>query len=137
MKSLLCVCSIWQEWEIQNNTFTGMWMREGDSCGNQNRQTKVCITWTHCLCVNCNVSLWISYECICMHMTCDGCWDVMSIFKVLLVCGNSSKLTSVSEPQTCVYSLIFETPLVCHSHSLLGELMSCDFKINKLSHLLV
>ncbi|KAI2648787.1 N-acetylglucosamine-1-phosphotransferase subunit gamma [Labeo rohita] len=70
--------TIWQEWEIQNNTFSGMWMREGDSCGNKNRQTKV-----------------------------------------ILVCGNSSKLASVSEPQTCVYSLTFETPLVCHSHSLL------------------
>ncbi|XP_051970617.1 N-acetylglucosamine-1-phosphotransferase subunit gamma-like isoform X1 [Xyrauchen texanus] len=72
------ILGIWQEWEIQNNTFTGMWMREGDSCGNKNRQTKV-----------------------------------------LLVCGSSSKLSSVSEPQTCVYSLTFETPLVCHSHSLL------------------
>ncbi|XP_077101461.1 N-acetylglucosamine-1-phosphotransferase subunit gamma [Siphateles boraxobius] len=72
------ILGIWQEWEIQNNTFTGMWMREGDSCGNKNRQTKV-----------------------------------------LLVCGNSSKLSRVSEPQTCVYSLTFETPLVCHSHSLL------------------
>ncbi len=55
--------------------------------------------------------------------------------------GNSSKLTSVSEPQTCVYSLTFETPLVCHSHSLLGELMSCDFNVmwfkkkkNELTH---
>ncbi|XP_067234074.1 N-acetylglucosamine-1-phosphotransferase subunit gamma [Chanodichthys erythropterus] len=72
------ILGIWQEWEIENNTFTGMWMREGDSCGNKNRQTKV-----------------------------------------LLVCGSSSKLSSVSEPQTCVYSLTFETPLVCHSHSLL------------------
>ncbi|XP_067290914.1 N-acetylglucosamine-1-phosphotransferase subunit gamma isoform X1 [Pseudorasbora parva] len=72
------ILGIWQEWEIQNNSFTGMWMREGDSCGNKNRQTKV-----------------------------------------LLVCGNSSKLSGVSEPQTCVYSLTFETPLVCHSHSLL------------------
>lgn len=72
------ILGIWHEWEIQNNTFTGMWMREGDSCGNKNRQTKV-----------------------------------------LLVCGSSSKLASVSEPQTCVYSLTFQTPLVCHSHSLL------------------
>ncbi|XP_051969973.1 N-acetylglucosamine-1-phosphotransferase subunit gamma [Xyrauchen texanus] len=72
------ILGIWHEWEIQNNTFTGMWMREGDSCGNKNRQTKV-----------------------------------------LLVCGSSSKLSSVSEPQTCVYSLTFETPLVCHSQSLL------------------
>ncbi|XP_063078041.1 N-acetylglucosamine-1-phosphotransferase subunit gamma [Engraulis encrasicolus] len=72
------ILGIWQEWAIQNNSFTGMWMREGDSCGNKNRQTKV-----------------------------------------LLTCGNSSKLAQVSEPQTCVYSLTFETPLVCHPHSLL------------------
>ncbi|XP_012694351.2 N-acetylglucosamine-1-phosphotransferase subunit gamma [Clupea harengus] len=72
------ILGIWQEWEIQNNSFTGMWMREGDPCGNKNRQTKV-----------------------------------------LLACGNSSKLAGVSEPQTCVYSVTFETPLVCHQHSLL------------------
>ncbi|XP_023663805.2 N-acetylglucosamine-1-phosphotransferase subunit gamma [Paramormyrops kingsleyae] len=72
------ILGIWQEWEIANNTFTGMWMREGDSCGNKNRQTKV-----------------------------------------LLVCGGSSKLAQVSEPSTCMYSLTFETPLVCHPHSLL------------------
>ncbi|XP_076826603.1 N-acetylglucosamine-1-phosphotransferase subunit gamma isoform X2 [Brachyhypopomus gauderio] len=72
------ILGIWQEWEIKNNTFTAMWMREGDSCGNKNRQTKV-----------------------------------------LLSCGNSSKLAKVSEPQTCMYSLTFETPLVCHAHSLL------------------
>ncbi|KAG8433034.1 hypothetical protein GDO86_017343 [Hymenochirus boettgeri] len=35
------ILGIWQEWEIENNTFTAMWMREGDSCGNKNRQTKV------------------------------------------------------------------------------------------------
>lgn len=34
-------CRIWQEWEIANNTFTGMWMREGDTCGTKNRETKV------------------------------------------------------------------------------------------------
>lgn len=72
------ILGIWQEWEIQNNTFTGMWMREGDPCGNKNRQTKI-----------------------------------------LLTCGNSSRLVGVSEPQTCVYLLTFETPLVCHAHSLL------------------
>ncbi|KAL7886816.1 hypothetical protein AOLI_G00045370 [Acnodon oligacanthus] len=72
------ILGIWQEWEIQNNTFTAMWMREGDTCGSKNRQTKV-----------------------------------------LFTCGNSSKLARVSEPQTCVYSLTFETPLVCHTHSLL------------------
>ncbi|XP_066539178.1 N-acetylglucosamine-1-phosphotransferase subunit gamma [Hoplias malabaricus] len=72
------ILGIWQEWEIQNNTFTAMWMREGDSCGAKNRQTKV-----------------------------------------LFLCGNSSKLARVSEPQTCLYSLVFETPLVCHAHSML------------------
>ncbi|XP_062848760.1 N-acetylglucosamine-1-phosphotransferase subunit gamma isoform X2 [Trichomycterus rosablanca] len=72
------ILGIWQEWEIQNNTFIAMWMREGDSCGNKNRQSKV-----------------------------------------LLTCGNSSRLVRVSEPQTCLYLLVFETPLVCHAHSLL------------------
>ncbi|KAE8579535.1 hypothetical protein XENTR_v10024085 [Xenopus tropicalis] len=72
------ILGIWQEWGIENNTFSGMWMREGDSCGNKNRQTKV-----------------------------------------LLVCGKVHKLSRVSEPSTCVYSLTFETPLVCHPHSLL------------------
>lgn len=32
---------IWQEWEIVNNTFTGMWMRDGDACGAKSRETKV------------------------------------------------------------------------------------------------
>ncbi|XP_024242586.1 N-acetylglucosamine-1-phosphotransferase subunit gamma [Oncorhynchus tshawytscha] len=72
------ILGIWQEWEIVNNTFLAMWMREGDACGNKNRQTKV-----------------------------------------ILTCGGSSKLAQVSEPTTCVYSLSFETPLVCHPHSLL------------------
>uniref|UniRef100_A0A4W6G2N7 N-acetylglucosamine-1-phosphate transferase subunit gamma n=1 Tax=Lates calcarifer TaxID=8187 RepID=A0A4W6G2N7_LATCA len=70
--------TIWQEWEIANNTFTGMWMRDGDACGTRNRETKV-----------------------------------------IFVCSTSSKLSQVSEPSTCVYSLTFETPLVCHPHSLL------------------
>ncbi|XP_030067004.1 N-acetylglucosamine-1-phosphotransferase subunit gamma [Microcaecilia unicolor] len=72
------ILGIWQEWAIENNTFVGMWMREGDSCGSKNRQTKV-----------------------------------------LLVCGRSNKLVHVSEPSTCIYSITFETPLVCHPHSLL------------------
>ncbi|KAL0984319.1 hypothetical protein UPYG_G00139900 [Umbra pygmaea] len=72
------ILGIWQEWEIVNNTFSAMWMREGDACGNKNRQTKV-----------------------------------------LLTCGGSNKLAQVSEPTTCLYSLTFETPLVCHPHSLL------------------
>ncbi|XP_028263263.1 N-acetylglucosamine-1-phosphotransferase subunit gamma [Parambassis ranga] len=72
------ILGIWQEWEIANNTFTGMWMRDGDVCGSRNRETKV-----------------------------------------LLVCSRATKLAQVSEPSTCVYSLTFETPLVCHPHSLL------------------
>uniref|UniRef100_A0A3Q2V8Q8 N-acetylglucosamine-1-phosphate transferase subunit gamma n=1 Tax=Haplochromis burtoni TaxID=8153 RepID=A0A3Q2V8Q8_HAPBU len=39
--------------------------------------------------------------------------------RVILVCSTRSKLAQVSEPSTCVYSLTFETPLVCHPHSLL------------------
>ncbi|XP_050823617.1 N-acetylglucosamine-1-phosphotransferase subunit gamma isoform X4 [Gopherus flavomarginatus] len=70
--------SIWHEWEIYNNTFVGMWMREGDSCETKTRETKV-----------------------------------------LLLCGKNNKLAHVSEPSTCVYSLMFETPLACHPHSLL------------------
>lgn len=72
------ILGIWQEWEIVNNTFTGMWMRDGDTCGTRNRETKV-----------------------------------------ILVCSTISKLAQVSEPSTCVYSVTFETPLVCHPHSLL------------------
>ncbi|XP_038619079.1 N-acetylglucosamine-1-phosphotransferase subunit gamma [Tachyglossus aculeatus] len=72
------ILGIWHEWEIANNTFTGMWMRDGDSCASRNRQTKV---------------------------------D--------LACGKSHRLAQVSEPSTCVYSLTFETPLVCHPHALL------------------
>ncbi|XP_059180581.1 N-acetylglucosamine-1-phosphotransferase subunit gamma [Centropristis striata] len=72
------ILGIWQEWEMVNNTFTGMWMRDGDACGTKNRETKV-----------------------------------------IFVCSANSKLAQVSEPRTCVYSLTFETPLVCHPHSLL------------------
>ncbi|KAF3853452.1 hypothetical protein F7725_014140 [Dissostichus mawsoni] len=72
------ILGIWQEWEMVNNSFTGMWMRDGDTCGTRNRETKV-----------------------------------------IFVCSASSKLSQVSEPSTCVYSLTFETPLVCHPHSLL------------------
>ncbi|KAM4814745.1 N-acetylglucosamine-1-phosphotransferase subunit gamma isoform X2 [Urocitellus parryii] len=70
--------TIWQEWEITNNTFTGMWMRDGDSCRSRSRQSKVELT-----------------------------------------CGKSNRLAHVSEPSTCIYALTFETPLVCHPHSLL------------------
>nr|XP_057917942.1 N-acetylglucosamine-1-phosphotransferase subunit gamma isoform X2 [Doryrhamphus excisus]XP_057917943.1 N-acetylglucosamine-1-phosphotransferase subunit gamma isoform X2 [Doryrhamphus excisus]XP_057917945.1 N-acetylglucosamine-1-phosphotransferase subunit gamma isoform X2 [Doryrhamphus excisus] len=72
------ILGIWQEWEIANNTFTGMWMRDGDTCGTRNREANV-----------------------------------------IFVCSTQSKLAQVSEPSTCVYSLTFETPLVCHPHSIL------------------
>ncbi|XP_035001023.1 N-acetylglucosamine-1-phosphotransferase subunit gamma [Hippoglossus stenolepis] len=72
------ILGIWHEWEMANNTFTGMWMRNGDTCGTRNRETQV-----------------------------------------VFVCSASSKLAQVSEPSTCVYLLTFETPLVCHPHSLL------------------
>uniref|UniRef100_A0AAA9TCK1 N-acetylglucosamine-1-phosphate transferase subunit gamma n=1 Tax=Bos taurus TaxID=9913 RepID=A0AAA9TCK1_BOVIN len=39
--------------------------------------------------------------------------------RVELTCGKSNRLAHVSEPSTCVYALTFETPLVCHPHSLL------------------
>lgn len=41
--------------------------------------------------------------------------------QVELTCGKSNRLAHVSEPSTCVYALTFETPLVCHPHSLLGR----------------
>ncbi|KAM5227321.1 N-acetylglucosamine-1-phosphotransferase subunit gamma [Ctenodactylus gundi] len=72
------VLGIWHEWEINNNTFTAMWMRDGDSCRSHSRQSKVELT-----------------------------------------CGKSNRLAQVSEPSTCMYALTFETPLVCHPHSLL------------------
>ncbi|KAM4025190.1 N-acetylglucosamine-1-phosphotransferase subunit gamma isoform 2-T2 [Anomaloglossus baeobatrachus] len=48
-------------------------------------------------------------------------WKVFQFcgIHVHLVCGRSNKLATVSEPSTCVYSMAFETPLVCHPHSLL------------------
>lgn len=64
-----------------------------------------------------------------------GCFIHLSVlsFQVLLVCGKSNKLAHVTEPSTCVYSLTFETPLVCHPHSLLGLVNSrsvwvCDLE---------
>ncbi|WAQ95663.1 GNPTG-like protein [Mya arenaria] len=35
------ILGVWQEWEIENNTFVAMVMREGDKCGNKHRTTKV------------------------------------------------------------------------------------------------
>lgn len=44
--------------------------------------------------------------------------------QVELTCGKSNRLAHVSEPSTCVYALTFETPLVCHPHSLLGRMLT-------------
>ncbi|XP_004596863.2 N-acetylglucosamine-1-phosphotransferase subunit gamma [Ochotona princeps] len=38
------VLGVWHEWEIVNNTFVGMWMRDGDSCRGRSRQSKVELT---------------------------------------------------------------------------------------------
>ncbi|XP_041363633.1 N-acetylglucosamine-1-phosphotransferase subunit gamma-like [Gigantopelta aegis] len=35
------VLGVWQEWEISNNTFTAMLLREGDSCGEKFRSVRV------------------------------------------------------------------------------------------------
>lgn len=32
---------VWQEWEIENNTFIAMEMREGEKCGDIHRTVKV------------------------------------------------------------------------------------------------
>lgn len=32
---------VWQEWEIENNTFTAMRMVEGDDCGDKQRSVRV------------------------------------------------------------------------------------------------
>ncbi|KAM9725941.1 N-acetylglucosamine-1-phosphotransferase subunit gamma isoform 2-T2 [Dama dama] len=34
------ILGIWHEWEITNNTFRGMWMRDGDACQSRSRQSK-------------------------------------------------------------------------------------------------
>ncbi|XP_004750867.2 N-acetylglucosamine-1-phosphotransferase subunit gamma [Mustela putorius furo] len=49
----------------------------------------------------------------------DSCRTRSRQSKVELTCGKSHRLAHVSEPSTCVYALTFETPLVCHPHSLL------------------
>ncbi|KAL0617213.1 N-acetylglucosamine-1-phosphotransferase subunit gamma [Plecturocebus cupreus] len=51
----------------------------------------------------------------------DACRSRSRQSKVELTCGKSNRLAHVSEPSTCVYALTFETPLVCHPHSLLGR----------------
>jgi hypothetical protein len=40
---------VWQEWSIENNTFTSMLMPEGDLCGSRRRSTEVNINRAHML----------------------------------------------------------------------------------------
>lgn len=49
----------------------------------------------------------------------DACHSRSRQSKVELTCGQRNRLAHVSEPSTCEYALTFETPLVCHPHSLL------------------
>lgn len=49
----------------------------------------------------------------------DSCGTADRQVSVILLCGTKNNLTSVTEPQTCHYSMTFETPLVCHEDSLL------------------
>lgn len=86
-----------------------MWMRDGDSCHSRSRQSKVQL---------CRVCLGVE----------GGGWLLTHLPtkvspQVELTCGKSNRLAHVSEPSTCVYALTFETPLVCHPHSLLGRLL--------------
>ncbi|XP_052614675.1 N-acetylglucosamine-1-phosphotransferase subunit gamma isoform X1 [Peromyscus californicus insignis] len=49
----------------------------------------------------------------------DSCHSRSRQSQVELTCGKINRLAHVSEPSTCIYALTFETPLVCHPHSLL------------------
>lgn len=105
----LLLSSIWHEWEIANNTFRGMWMREGDSCRSRSRQSKVGLCGR-----GSGGSPLASSTCLPTNQRFSS--------QVELTCGKSNRLAHVSEPSTCVYALTFETPLVCHPHSLLGRM---------------
>ena len=49
----------------------------------------------------------------------DDCGKQNRQVEVVLVCGRTNNLTSVSEPSQCKYKMLFETPLVCHEHAML------------------
>lgn len=46
---------VWQEWDIENNTFVAMVMREGDKCADKQRSVKVCTYGRNC----CVLFTWI------------------------------------------------------------------------------
>nr|CAB3250137.1 N-acetylglucosamine-1-phosphotransferase subunit gamma-like [Phallusia mammillata] len=49
----------------------------------------------------------------------DDCGDDSRQVKVFLKCGMANNVTNVEEPRRCRYQLTFDTPLVCHSDSML------------------
>ena len=71
--STLLVFRVWQEWEVENNTFVSMEMQQGDDCGQIRRSVKVLVLkWGggggvfKCLCTCSDVCL-KSYA-LCMYM---------------------------------------------------------------------
>ncbi|XP_070579387.1 N-acetylglucosamine-1-phosphotransferase subunit gamma-like isoform X2 [Ptychodera flava] len=49
----------------------------------------------------------------------DACGERNRQATVFFKCNTENKLTEISEPQTCQYEMTFQTPLVCHPHSML------------------
>ena len=39
--------------------------------------------------------------------------------QITFPCGKEHKIINVTEPSTCNYHMVFETPYVCHKHSML------------------
>ncbi|GAB1597528.1 N-acetylglucosamine-1-phosphotransferase subunit gamma-like isoform X1 [Argonauta hians] len=72
------ILGVWQDWEITNNTFTAMLLKEGDKCG-----------------------------------------AVSRLSRVVFECAPQNLLKNVSEPHTCEYLIVFQTPLVCHPNAML------------------
>ena len=56
--STLLVFRVWQEWEVENNTFVSMEMQQGDDCGQIRRSVKVLV-------LKCGVKGWGVYKCLC------------------------------------------------------------------------
>ena len=45
--------------------------------------------------------------------------DIFFSKQVTFPCGKEHKIINVSEPSTCNYHMVFETPYTCHKHSML------------------
>ena len=39
------VCSVWHEWVIENDTYTGMYYTMGETCSTSDREAKVRVVW--------------------------------------------------------------------------------------------